>query len=475
MGAVRRASSVVVALAVSACAGGDKDGRSEASLGDSGVLSSTSSDSDGSVVDSGNDEDLLDVGAGPDGGGNPGDCPGEGEGSEIEFSYVWIANSPEGTVSKIDTFAGVEVGRYRTAPEEPMQPDDDPFTRGPFPSRTAVNLQGDMAVANIRSGTIVKIAARIDDCIDANGNGEIETSSDPLDVLPFGEDECVSWVTDTGFDVDVHGFQAGPRPVAWDDGQHEGCGAKPRLWVGWLDTTQSRAHVWRLDGDTGVPDLQVEIDDWPHASQGPYGGATDQAGDFWMISKFNPALFRIETNGGAVHRHDYPGEAEDTFIFYGFGIDQEGTPWVAGDWRLAGGWNDGKAWRSTLFAFDRQTQSWSRTTDSRVGRLRGMALDADGYVWAAGNHPCSLVRFDTASDQPDNDDLMVELPGCGDPVGVSIDVDGRIWLPDRVAEVAYRFDPLTQQVETVSGLQMPYTYSDMTGAGLKLVHQQPPG
>ena len=43
----------------------------------------------------------LDV-ASSDLGGNGGDCPGGGGmmGEDVEFSYIWIANSPAGTVSK---------------------------------------------------------------------------------------------------------------------------------------------------------------------------------------------------------------------------------------------------------------------------------------------------------------------------------------------------------------------------------------
>src|SRR5690606_27223764 len=35
-------------------------------------------------------------------------------GGDVEFSYIWISNSPAGTVSKIDTKTRIEVARYRT-------------------------------------------------------------------------------------------------------------------------------------------------------------------------------------------------------------------------------------------------------------------------------------------------------------------------------------------------------------------------
>jgi hypothetical protein len=56
------------------------------------------------------------------------------------------------------------------------------------------------------------------------------------------------------------------------------------------------------------------------------------------------------------------------------------------------------------------------------------------------------------------------------PVGVSIDVDGYVWVVDQYANSAFKIDGDTYQLAgTTTGLNQPYTYSDMTGAGLGLV------
>ncbi len=69
----------------------------------------------------------------------------------------------------------------------------------------------------------------------------------------------------------------------------------------------------------------------------------------------------------------------------------------------------------------------------------------------------------------------VQIPGCSTPVGISIDVDGYVWVVDQGSQQAFKVDPDTLQVVlTVGGLISPYTYSDMTGAGLNLV-VNPPG
>jgi streptogramin lyase len=57
------------------------------------------------------------------------------------------------------------------------------------------------------------------------------------------------------------------------------------------------------------------------------------------------------------------------------------------------------------------------------------------------------------------------FPQCGTPVGVSIDVDGFVWMVDH-SGWAYRIDPETYEKVQVVVPGDHYTYSDMTGGGL---------
>jgi hypothetical protein len=71
---------------------------------------------------------------------------------------------------------------------------------------------------------------------------------------------------------------------------------------------------------------------------------------------------------------------------------------------------------------------------------------------------------------------LVNLAGCVMPVGVSIDVEGFVRVVDQGANLAFKVNPDTYAVElTATGLNGPYTYSDMTGAGLDLVTNPPQG
>jgi hypothetical protein len=406
------------------------------------------SSGDGINLDDAVDEtgDKLDVGSGGASMGG-GDCSsGGGMAGGADYSLIWIANSPEGTVSKIDTQTGMELARYWTGPSEG---DDDP-------SRTSVNLAGDVAVTN-RGGGIAKIAAKETACIDTNGNGMIETSSGPDDVLPWGEDECVIWYLPLPDDGDN---RHGPRPTAWD----AGAGGDPcqpgddRVWVGWWDYPSNTGMFRRLDGATGTIGDSVDISGWDETNSkdyGPYGGAVNGEGDLWVTGLWGP-LARIDGEALDYQVWQVP-EGSDP---YGLALDANGDPWM-------GGWN------GTVLHFDAASETFEEIIVPGDRRMRGLQVDRDGFAWIAANDPCGVVKVDTATSTLLDD--AIQLPGCGEPVGVSIDIDGMVWLPDRDQGLAYKLDPVALTSTQTMGLVGPYTYSDMTGAGLGLVVNPPQG
>jgi streptogramin lyase len=386
----------------------------------------------------------LDVG-GSDTDDPPPGCAGGG------FSNIWIANTPENTVSKIDTVSGEELGRYITGPSEQASP-----------SRTSVSLYGDVVVANRGEdfggfGGLTKIVARTSDCIDLNQDGEIQTSSGPDDVLPWGTDECVVWNRMTP-SLD---FDYGPRPVAWEGKlDAEGCPAPdPRLWFGWYDADNDTGKFVRLSSDNGVLD-EVDVPDWSGLTHGPYGGAVNSAGDFWIIGWQQGPLVRIDGTSLAVERIDVPSPpAEEQRWSYGMSLDQYGNPWVA---------NAG-----TASVYDVASGQWTNIATGNRS-LRGMMVDSEDRAWFAvdfidvGVQGCGLAVVDAV--ERTLIDGLVEIEGCVEPVGVSIDAQGYVWVVDVDADAAFKIDPDTYEVVLrVDGLNGPYTYSDMTGRALNLV------
>jgi len=374
----------------------------------------------------------------------------------IEFSHIWIANSAPGTVSKIDTQTGVELARYETGPGDQAEP-----------SRTSVNLLGDVAVSNRGSdiggfGGVTKIVAREEDCKDRNGNGSIDTSTGPDDVLAWGDDECVLW----NLLIPSDQFQHGPRPTAWEgtlDAQGDPA-PNPRLWVGWYAFDENVARIHRLDGDTGQIGDTIDVP-WNGDTFGPYGGAVNAEGDFWVLGWRSGPLVRIDADTLEVERIELPRPPEgEEIAAYGMALDPDGNPWFT-----SGG---------AAIKYDVASgQFESSITDNEV--MRGMMVDRENRVWLAvdDNGPsngCGLGLVDGATG-----DILaesIELPGCATPVGVSIDVEGFVWVVDQTLAAAFKVDPDTFAIElVVDGLEDPYTYSDMTGAGLNLVVNPPAG
>ncbi len=387
----------------------------------------------------------LDVSGETSGPPNCGEGGGGGGLEEVAFSNIWIANSPEGTVSRIDTVTGNEVGRYATGPNNATDP-----------SRTTVNLVGDIAALNRGGGgSVIKIIAEEDRCIDRNGDGVIQTSSGAGDVLAWDQDECVAW------SVDLH---AGARAAAWDSGndpEQEDCAGEPSLWVSAMDAG-STVHIWRLAGDTGDEEGSATIPSWDGSAEwgGLYGGAVDRARNFWAIGKDNAALFRVDFETMDVSRWDAPGVDR----LYGIAMDRDGNPYVTAEFD------------NRLLRFDAESETWEDLATVN-GILRGLAVDGNGDAWIATNQTCGRARYHHNDGSVDT----INLPECNIPVGVSIDIDGFVWVVDQWAGAppfgrAHKIDPSNYNVQlTVMGFDTPYTYSDMTGAGLNLVSFPPQG
>jgi len=370
--------------------------------------------------------------------GTTGD-PCEGGMGVFDFSYLWVANTGQGSISKINTQTLIEEGRYYV----------DPNPGGASSSRTSVNIDGHyVVVSNRATGTITKVAASPTDCVDKNGDGMIQTSQNKDDLLPWGQDECVLW--NTPVNPPIFGYAGGPRGTAWAPGDFNPATCKyenQKVWVGWLDTPQ-HATIGRFDGVTGVQDASVGLDNWTQeVLVAPYGGAVDASGNVWFIAAYREVI-RINMTTLEVKRWPSPG-----ISMYGMTVDGEGDVWF-------GTYNN-----EPMARFNHITEQFEKVNGAGQNH-RGIAVDGNGMAWSAtnagGTNGCGLEQVDTKTM------TVVQFhtfPQCGTPVGVSIDVDGFVWMVDH-SGWAYRIDPNTYEKTQVVIAGDHYTYSDMTGGGL---------
>ncbi|WAS96804.1 hypothetical protein [Nannocystis punicea] len=357
-----------------------------------------------------------------------------------DWSYVWIANSGEHTISKLNTRDMTEEGRYITRADQLGNP-----------SRTSVSIDGKAVVVANRSGGITKIWARPEYCEDKNGNGTIETSTGAGDVLPWGQDECIAWYTD---------FPGATtqRPVAWTSGTYNPRTCEyedQKIWtaasfgasgIGSPCDGADGVHVYRLDGVSGAVEDEVHLPDVTCGALGAYGAAVDFDNNVWMFVFGGGLIFRVD-HETLEHTVVYKG-------FYGITVDTKSRVWL----------DDGSR-------YDPVTQTWA----TQIGDLQpnggsGVVQDLKGRIWHATQGGIGWVDPET---------MMVggkvTLPNPGLARGIGVDVDGYIWAVILGGTVAYRIHPDTFEIAEYNGLNQPYTYSDMAGGQINNVTCNPQG
>ena len=393
----------LLCLALVACSDDAADGSAEGTGSDS-----LASDSIHVPTDGDGGEDKLDLGMGDDDG-----C-GQQSG-DLGLSFIWIANSTEGTISKIDTVLMRERGRYIVRPDSAGNP-----------SRTSVNLDGDVAVAN-RNGGITKIWALADRCDESNDIPGIQTATGP-EFLDWGEEECIAWHTPMDY--------KSQRPVAWTHGtfnkdtcRHE----QQKLWTAGSNTP-GIVDIIRLDGDTGEVDAQITITDVYADNYGVYGAAVDAKGNFWGSQVGHGKLIFVDAQTLEYKLWDTPHGA------YGISIDRNGYVWTC----------SGNAMR-----FDPKSETFDSVPAGEYGGCM-----ADGGTTLYKPTPGGILALDTVTMAIKQTYTLPQHIH-----GISIDFNGYVWGVSQDT-VAYRLDPADGTYETIGGLVGAYTYSDMTGFAL---------
>ncbi|MFT5357101.1 MAG: hypothetical protein ACI9KE_004332 [Polyangiales bacterium] len=377
----------------------------------------------------------------------------------INTNFIWIANTPEGSVSRFSTTPPYnEVGRYFT--------DVDP-------SRTSVNSVGDAFVGNRRGGSITRISVLGADCPDTNGDGVVTTSTDlngdgvistaPADgeMLPFGEDDCLLWRTD-----DVLGpTENFIRAVAAQDVEGPDGELQEFVWVGGYVTNT----LAKLDARDGSIILTTA------APSNPYGFALDGTGKLWVSTRAGNFLGFLDTTRcvdaascdvpvcrataeGAECDGEIKALIPAPFTLYGVTVDFNQRVWVGG-----GG----------IARYDITAASGSRWANVALPfggsiAIHGIAADAEGFVWGAGQgNGIARVDAETLANT-----VVVGTTGASNK-GMAIDFEGKIWSITQASEAIVITPGPTLMENTVergvaTSITSPYTYSDMTGIQLRL-------
>ncbi len=420
-----------------------------------------------------------------------------------EFYFMWIANNAQGWVSKYDTRTGKEVARYwsvfpldcysspgnlKGPPCTEGKPNGLTLDQSNNPSRTALDLNGDVWVANRAiglQGSVTKIANDPSGCIDRNHNGKIDTSSDlngdgqistnPADGEmfiptnyqdPLQYDECVLFSTAIG----TNGADVAVRAIAISLGSIEsvagyvGAGVYRDAQVHKLDTVNGQPIPVDAAGDMTIP-----------ISWGMYGGIVDSKQRLWLVQPGVAHLAEIDTATGTLLSDQIVPPAGTTCGAYALGIDGKDRVWLPG-------WTAG----SVACRFDPSSNVWTSfdfstavsNTGSHFARPRGIAVDVNGHVYMSADYDqanttavAQLIRFDAETGAiipyPGGQFIDATDANTSSSIGVGIDGDGQPWV-NMYSGNAVRFDnasgTLLRTAQQPAGL---YTYSDFTGYELR--------
>jgi hypothetical protein len=363
------------------------------------------------------------------------------------FPFVWVPNQ-NGTVSKVDARTGNELGRYKTGPDGVnLQP-----------SRTTVDLSGNVWVGNRQAGTVVKIGLlENNQCIDRNVNGTIETSRDvdgdgdisAGEMLPWGQDECVliEVVLITGSEgtyvpgsypgayADNWG-NPGPRSIAVDAGNN--------VWVGCHDPQK----FYYVNGSSGAIMKTLDLSAYAHT---PYGAVMDTRGAVWSSGHPTSHIVKIDPSVEPPAVTDI----DTGHVVYGLGLDHLGYVYVSG-------WDS-----SALTRINTATNATDWTiTLSELYQGRGIAVTSDNNVWVASSGTGRVARLNSSGD------LITTIDVGSQPTGVATGVGDKVWVVNLGDENIHRIDPVTNSVDITKqlvGSGGHYGYSDMTGSIVRTI------
>ncbi len=254
--------------------------------------------------------------------------------STIQNDFIWIANSGDDTVHKINTSTGQKSG---------------PFNVGRNPSRTAVDKDGSVWVGNRYGNSITKLAS----------DGSL------LRTITLAQG-------------------CSPRGLALDKNGN--------LWVGCYSTSlegmvEADGYLYKIN-----PDGIIE-NGYPYQTNVPiYGLAIDKHGFLWssrLDSRSNTSkIFKVDTSklttdSSFIKKFDFP------YNTYGIVIDGDNNIWF-------GGWEDNDV-KKVVYNETTDSISVT-SFPSGYSRGRGVAVDSLGNIWCSFSDSNKLVKYSSSGE-----------------------------------------------------------------------------
>ncbi|WP_404364442.1 hypothetical protein [Marinobacter sp.] len=368
------------------------------------------------------------------------------------FPVLWIANAGEDTVSRIDTDNDCETARYETWFDAGITG----AFGGPAPSRTAVDGDGNVFVANRhfdnKNVSVLKIL--LEGGIDRNGNGVIDTSSDT-------NGDCV---------------------------------IQPGEMIPLVDTNGNGVLE-----DNELADERVAFVEQIPNTQGLLGRSLclDNEGDIWVGTYFSGAYYELNPGNGTVQNgpistgtSNYGCVIDGDGILFGASLGSQmpiidtnthtllGVRTHGSDYGIAAG--NGKVYKasagSPYLIYDPNSGAGEPDGDPVTGTFSTPAVFASSSLGIGVDGNGDVVQGNTIIRKYDGDtDTLIwatsNPSGTGATRGIIADSNNNIWAVNLSANNVTKFRGTDGQfLNTVPVGNGPYTYSDATGIGFQIAN-----
>lgn len=303
----------------------------------------------------------------------------------FEHNALWVANSAENTVTYIDRLTDEVKGTYPV---------------GFYPSRTAVDLDGNCWIGN-------------------------------------RNDTTVHFVRRDGTSTKLDGFN-GARGVALDkDGN---------VWIANSgNSTIQKITILDVSGDVSYDiSQQVGLTGGVYL----YGALVDAEGYLWVADNHGNQIFRYNTQ-------NFPDNSSASLIaiplggIYGFTLDTNGKVWVAG--YLA----------AILTKIDAKTATIEKVYNlTGLPNYIGIACDINNKVWIGCDPGNVILKFDPDTELYE----IFSIGAESGPHGVAGDDRGYIYTVNFGSNSVCKICSKSGEVKKIYKVgSQPYTYSDLTG------------
>jgi len=191
----------------------------------------------------------------------------------------------------------------------------------------------------------------------------------------------------------------------------------------------------------------------------PYGLAIDSNNNIWVSNRGGASVQKYNISSGSLTNYPVPNTpcGDAGYIPYGITIDLNEDVWVA----------------NTCNGVYKIIQSTGAVQNynfvglaNGIGRSRGVSLDINGGIWLALDYSNQVLKIANPA-SPMTSYSIYSLLGGIFPIGAAGDSAGQVWAINYSNGSATVFDQSGVQLGNYSvnpsDTALPYTYSDMTG------------